>query len=233
MKKIVFALIFASLLSFSGCNNSSEPAQRFLSIDAATRAENSPENQAIYREAFSRMDPYVSFRKNKRGNGGEFVLEKVTAARLAMSEELFAQLKAAMQHSNEMLAECAKTHRLVEVSPNVIRVVDPQKKAPLTSAKTRGLGEDPLPPGSDGWDARWYGYDLYYSQKLVKHVKLANDLSTLISYFAGVPVGIVLTANQAIFDFNATDCTQGIVVPVHVILGGLSPIGSVLGTRCQ
>ena len=192
LTKIGIALLFvgAIIAGFSSCQKeeASDSSPKFLSIDASMEA-NSPENAAIYREAIQRMDPYVSF------SDGKFVLGRVSSSRLAMSKELFAQLKSAMQQSNDIL----KDYRCVEIRKNVVRLVNPGDEIPLNRIRTRGLGEDTLSPNSTGYDMLWYGFDIYLSRETLIYVAAASGtvaggtriVAALSGGSAAIPCAIV------------------------------------------
>ncbi len=207
-------VIVATGVVMFGCSedNYNSKYDCYLSIEAGS-ALDSPENAAIIREAVRRMDSYVSWR------GGEFRSGGATAAKLTMSEELFDMLLSMMGQTNDMLREMSEGgSRLVEVKSNTIRVVD--REAALLIPKTRGLGEDALPPGSDGWDARWYGVDVYLS---------SHSLATIANYGgaavattaiaaalgAGAPGWVIsgaIAAVSSVISQLAVDCPNGAIV---------------------
>lgn len=212
------AIVATGLITFS-CStddNYNTIYDYYLSI-AAGSAMDSPENADIIGEAIRRMEPYVSYRD------GQFRSSGATTAKLHMSEELFAMMQSTMQRTNEMLREMSgEGNRLVEVKKGVVRVVD--KHAALMPLRTRGLGEDPLPPGSDGWDARWYGIDIYVSPSTLHDIRIGANLGTIVSGFVAaitkvnVYVGAGITAAEALIsllaDWAVTDCPNGVVVPM-------------------
>ena len=207
--------IVVSLIA--GCNTEvlDEVFDTYLTIDTSLEA-NAPENLAVYTEARRRMDQYVFF------NDGQWLLRSVTANRLAMSEELFSQLKSAMQQSNDVI----KDYRYVQVRKNVIRLAKPGEVIPLNPLRTRSFTEN-FPPNSSGIDYCWWGYDMYFSHDDLIWATAANSAAVIGARIAsllggGVPAAIVdIAARIGVLLYGTTLalCPNGAVFSYSWIIG--------------
>jgi hypothetical protein len=160
--------IFLSVIS--GCQkDDSNGYLTFLTIDTSID-KSSPGNLAIYAEAIQRMDPYINY------EDGAFKLSRVSAARLAMSRELFEELKANMQQSNDYL----KGLRRVEVSRNMIRIVMPGEVIPLTRLLDPGF-EAERPANSLGVEMSWWGARVNLSRKDIADIGVAGGAATVVT----------------------------------------------------
>jgi len=213
--------IVVSLIA--GCNTEvlDEVFDTYLTIDTSLEA-NAPENLAVYTEARRRMDQYVFF------NDGQWLLRSVTANRLAMSEELFSQMKSAMQQSNDVI----KDYRYVQVRKNVIRLAKPGEVIPLNPLRTRSFTEN-FPPNSSGVDYCWWGYDMYLSHEDLMYISfgaaITSGVSRLVALFppASVPAGVIggyASIVAAIYGLTAYNCQNGAIFSYSWIGGFLFDI---------
>jgi hypothetical protein len=228
------AVVTVTIISFSCAEDDyNSEYDCHLSLNAG-EALDSPVNADVIREAIRRMDSYVSFRR------GEFYADRATPDRLHMSEDLFNVLLSMMRQTNDMLDEMTQNSRLVEIKPNVVKVVD--KEVPLLLLQTRGLGEDALSPGSSGWDARWYGIDVYLSPRDLEAIALFAQGTSFVAGGAAllaaagyitaglaIPAGFAALAGEGIALAAAAAgfvCDNGIVVETTYL-------GSIARYRCQ
>jgi hypothetical protein len=222
MKKILYASALLSLLLtvsyvIWGCEDDTDISDsRYLTKSASHEV-----NLGVMREAVNRFDPYVEF------HDGKFMYRAVTAAELAMSEEVFLQLCEMIKMSNEAI----KGKDVVEFKRNVLKGIS-EKDDPLVGIRLKGLEENPLPPNSTGVDMRWYGIDIYLSTSYLKAIKYTAEggviLGGIVSFFVKPVLLAVVVAQICEYLANAAleTCDQGLVVEYYWVIG-------VAGSHCQ
>ena len=189
--------------------------ERFLDLDlAVVNGQMSETQMSVYHEAQARIDKKVIFSK------GKFEMNLRSGSEVGISDRLFDHFKTCMDAQNRNLAEAQSDGLIpVEVSPNVVRFIDPN--APILLGMTKGGGVEIPEGGTTNVDFFWSGCDIYISNEMLKGISDGADLASIIATFsaalpAATPVAAITAAASALASVGlgrlASDYPNGIII---------------------
>jgi hypothetical protein len=199
---LIVALVSITMGSFFIACNSDDMFSKsieFLDLDiSALSSEIQESDRLIIEAAKDRIEPYVTY------ENGQYEISIKNGKQIQISDRLFHVFINAIESNNQSLKELKSNTEVVIVQDTedkkILHIIELKNSVRLKSGN-----ESPIPLGSSGTDWRWYGWDLYLTNKD------ANDFAYIMSNVSDASYTIALaTARYKMYGITVVAGAEGI-----------------------
>jgi hypothetical protein len=184
---MIIAIFFASCF-MTGCQKEEviDKSVEFLDLDISvlSSSEIQESDRLIIEAAKDRIDPYVTY------EDGRYKISIKNGSQIHISDRLFQMYIDAIESSNQSLKELKSNTEVAIVQDvkdkKILHIVELKHFVRLKSDNP----ESPIPLGYSGMDWRWYGWDLYLTNKDASDFAYGLSRSSTAAYVTAAISGL-------------------------------------------